>query len=164
MLITKENNSRLFVSTRCMFLLVFFSSIGPIYWCLCHAPPPPPPPPFWFLLLVQPYISNTDCQRQMTQAWCGVWMRVHVPGVGRSGSTLVLLIPPNEHNLEGRLSSYICWLHDWGEEWRVRERGGKSSAVVAGLNGLSLPSCSASPPLSLSAAGLNGGNWKLNRC
>lgn len=46
------------------------------------------------------------------------------------GSNLMLLISANEHNLEGRLSSYICWLDDCGEEWKASKRGGKSCAVV----------------------------------
>lgn len=46
------------------------------------------------------------------------------------GSNLMLLISANELNLEGRLSSYICWLGDCGEEQKASERGGKRCAVV----------------------------------
>lgn len=47
------------------------------------------------------------------------------------GSNPMLLISANEHNLEGRLSSYIRWLDDCGEEWKASERGGESCAVVS---------------------------------
>lgn len=75
---------------------------------------------------LQHWLSKTDDPSLWHVCVC-----VFLPGVGRPGSNLMLLIPPNEHNLEGRLSSYICWLDDWGEEWRVSERGGKSCAVVS---------------------------------
>lgn len=69
----------------------------------------------------------------------------------------MLLIPPNEHNLEGRLSSYICGLGGVESEWKRREK------LCCSLRACSLSTklqCLFSP----SAVSLNGGNRKPKRC
>lgn len=83
---------------------------------------------------------DIDCQRQMTWGWhVYVFMCLYAPGVGSSGSNLMLLILPNEHNLEAWLSSYICGRGGVLPEWKRREKLCRSFILRA----LSQPNCSA---------------------
>lgn len=96
------------------FPTVFFLSFPPSF---CHSPLVPLSPPTTYC---------DDCQRQMTRTW-HVYMFIYMcvcvcqkwEGLALD---LMLLIPPNEHNLEGRLSSYICGLGGVESEGKRREK------------------------------------------
>lgn len=117
--------------------------------------------PFCSALLLLSHIATLSKTDDPSLAWVCVCMCVRSGKVG--GSNLMLLISANEHNLECRLSSYICWLDDRGEEQRVRERGGKSCCcsfyTQCTHSGIKL-----AVPFSFPVTQLNRRNRKLNRC
>lgn len=79
---------------------------------------------FWSFLRFQPHaatLTNKDRQLQLNVFAC-----VHASVVERFGSNPTLLIPANEHNLEARLSSYVCWQAAEGRSPEMVKEEGKA--------------------------------------
>lgn len=72
-----------------------------------------------FLPLLSSTLTNRDRQLQLN-------VFVYVSVVERSGSNPTLLIPANEHNLEARLSSYVCWQAAEGRSTEMVKEEGKA--------------------------------------